>query len=219
MNGATRRRGLMSKDDEAYVVNSTDSPQLMERIYNNGWCASVDGITAKEAALVTNTQLSSKWGRTNENVSLLQMTEPFDGFKYFTGITTLPLGLFRKTRLTSLELPPTVTVLKNNVFRQIDNSNLVLKFPNITTIGTWCFYFSVVKCLDFGPNLTTLEGDRNLMITSGTIIVRAINPPTCANTSFINSGKKVYVPDESVELYNANTYWGQCDIKPLSEIE
>ena len=204
------------------AVNSTDSPQIMEMMYNLGWAANPDYMTAKEAANVTNAQFDTAFGRTTENASLFQMAEPFDGFQYFTGVTQAPYALFRSARITSVVMPDTITSTKNNFLRYYTAfQSCTITLPNVVTIGTW--NFAGLKCarLIIGEHVTSIGQFSIRETTIPEIIIQATTPPTLGalRTSAL-SGFTVYVPDNSVAAYQAADNWKLFAnaIKGMSEL-
>lgn len=133
----------------------------------------------------------------------------FEEFQYFENVSlentrtnNMYSGAFNGcTNLTKIKLNDKHTVIGNYAFRNCSSLTKIELPATVTTIRDAVFWNTT--------NLTT-------------IICRATTPPTLTSSDTgIGTGKSVYVPDESLELYstaeNWNTLYEQGIIKPLSE--
>lgn len=226
MNGLIRRRGMMGGKKEEYAVTAKESPQLMAMLYNLGWSASPDYMTISEANSITTQQFNNAFGRSGENISLFTMSEPFDGLKYFTGVTDFGYATFREAKLTHIIMPLTITTIsKNNLFRNYKPSTkFTLEFPNIVSISG-SFSFSKTNCdIVLGSNITSINGYEfiNSQITAEfrpqILVVKASIPPTLNRGNLFATYTDLYVPDESVADYQADSAWSTfTNIYPISQ--
>ena len=88
----------------------------------------------------------------------------------------------------------------------------VIKFDGkVTTIGDWAFYNCVSLTSVTIPDSVTTIGDGAFAgcrsLTS--VYCKATTPPAGGSSMFYNnaSGRKIYVPMESVEAYKSAEYW------------
>ena len=98
-------------------------------------------------------------------------------------------------RLTSITIPNSVVSIGTEAFRNCDKLTSVTNPASVTNIGDWAFY----GC----TGLTS-------------ITCNALIPPSIKTYTF-HSGmsRPVYVPDESVEYYKQDSYWGLMQILPI----
>ena len=206
----TRRRMLSSGKEAMYAVTAADSPQLMQILYDKGIAANPSYITTKEAAKVTNEQLARL-----KSKELAGIAEPFDGFRFFKGVTELPDGLFYDAAFTTLAMPENVRHVSANAFRQL-KTKTVLKCPLVERVDAWCCYFTNSVHV-WGDKLMSIPGDYTF---AGNIhVFLGATPPVSTNTHQIYSTRAVYVPDESLEAYKSATGFSEYSnrIHPISE--
>ena len=92
------------------------------------------------------------------------------------------------SKLTSVTIPNSVTYIGNSVFSGCSSLTSITIPDSVTQIGTQAFY-----------NCTGLTK----------VYCKAITPPAGGSNMFYNnaSGRKIYVPTESVEAYKSASYW------------
>lgn len=140
-----------------------------------------------------------------------------------SGLTKLDDSALRSTKLTSISLPNTLTYIGNACFRDVTTLNEGIVIPDsVTTLGGQAFYgCNNISYIDVGTGVPTL----NSQIFYGCsglqyVIFRATTPPTLTNANvFTNTNNcLIYVPDNSVSVYQ--TSWSSLSsrIKPLSEL-
>lgn len=102
-------------------------------------------------------------------------------------VTTLGDYLFYQSKISTVDIPATVTTLGNSVYAACNNITSVTIPATVTTIGpyvfAYCYSLTSVTCL-------------------------ATTPPTLANTNAFNGTDcSIYVPAESVDAYKAANVW------------
>jgi len=204
MNGIIRRRmfGVEDKNKYAFTAEATKytpaNPKVMEVLYAAGLCASPDYMTIKEASTIKNSDLRLNTWFNNANVN-----EPFDGFMYFTSVTTVPMtGGY--SGITHIIFPPSITRIEGDAFRHSSLRGTVVIPESVTYIGVRAFY-------QISNALTNL-----VLVFNGTVPCSIGAETTFSPTSGPGA---LYVPDEAIEDYKeAWTYQSIIDrIKPLSE--
>lgn len=76
--------------------------------------------------------------------------------------------------------------------------------PQLVTQDGWAFRDKYFQLLDVGEKCTKLNVG---YAKPSNLVCRAITPPTLANSFTSTSIGSIYVPEESVELYQATGYW------------
>ena len=113
---------------------------IVTALYNAGLCANPGYITKEEAALVTADDLQPG---TSISTSIFSpqhsQTKSFNGFKYFTGITTLKDYTFYGCYFTSIALPSTITSLGNSCFSTCIALESIEIPEGVTSLEQNCF--------------------------------------------------------------------------------
>lgn len=139
------------------VIITTESNPVMMSVCNNGWpeiFTNPNAITKLQAAMVT---------EIDDQFQNIQETK-FNEFKYFTGVTYLPVSCFENSRLTEITIPTSVTGMGEAVFSMCrrlnkisfgDNENTI---PNVDVIKEKTFYrCEELKKLRLPNTVTTIE--------------------------------------------------------------
>ena len=113
-------------------------------------------------------------------------------------VTTIGTGAFESCGLTNIKFGKRLTTIGNSAFKGCLNLASVTIPKNITKIGSDAFY----NC-------------RNLV----SVTIENPIPPSVGGSTFgLNrSGRKIYVPSESVNLYKSSFIWSNyaSDIEPI----
>lgn len=123
---------VVKKDTSAEAIVFADSnvkEKLVVAFDTNG-----DGeLSYGEAAAVTDgAKLKSAFGDSASYTS-------FDEFQYFTGITTLPNGMFQNWILESIVMPSSITTMGRDTFKECAKLNNVILPKSLSFIPFFCF--------------------------------------------------------------------------------
>lgn len=115
------------------------------------------------------------------------------------------------TGLTSITIPDGVTTIGNNGFYNCTGLTSVTIPDSVTSIRDYAFsYCNGLTSVTIGSGTTTIGSyafQNSTNLTSVTVL--ATTPPTLGYTVFATnvSGRKIYVPAESVEAYKTTGRW------------
>ena len=127
-------------------------------------------------------------------------------------VTTIGYSAFSDcSSLTSITIPGSVTTIGDWAFGSCSSLTSVTIPDSVTTIGYAAFaYCDSLTSVTIGDSVTTIGGAalyecRNLT----SVYCKAITPPAGNSDMFYSnaSGRKIYVPMESVEAYKSAEYW------------
>lgn len=189
---------------EKLLANVAKKPKFVhfedkgvEEICLNAFDKDKDGrLSIEEAASVKNILVIREALRKNASNS-------FDEFKYFTGVKALGVSCFGECKLTAITLPYGIKEISQYCFSNNKLSRLVIP-ETCTTVWGGILAFNPVDC---------------------DIIFQSPTPPTTRNQflSHAPRGVKltVYVPEESVEAYRAQSgFVGyEKQVRPMSELK
>ena len=120
-------------------------------------------------------------------------------------------AFYNQTHLTSISLPKYTTTIGNSVFQGCSNLASITIPDSVTTIGASAFYDCTSLTSITIPHKASSIGTAAFNRCNNLISVycKATTPPEGANQMFyINaSGRKIYVPRNSVEAYKAASGW------------
>ena len=115
------------------------------------------------------------------------------------------------TSLTSVNIPDSVTTIGEAAFRDCTSLTSITIPDSVTTIGNYAFNgCSSLTSVTIGDSVTTI-GDYAFCdcysLTS--VYCKAVTPPAGGYEMFSSnaSGRKIYVPTESVEAYKSASGW------------
>ena len=191
------------------------------------WDTNNDGeLSYAEAAAVTNIGTVFR-----ENTNIIAFTE----LKYFTGIVEIPGSAFYKcTALWKIKIPDGVTSIGGEAFYYCSSLTSVTIGNSITSIGERAFYYcSSLTSVTIGNSVTSIrerafEDCRSLTsVTIGnsvtsigeyafsfcrsltSVYCKPTTPPTGSKYMFSDnaSGRKIYVPSDSVDAYKSADGW------------
>lgn len=137
-------------------------------------------------------------------------------------ITSLGIRVFEKClSAISLRLSESLTLIPSYAFSECSKLSYV-KIPNtVTRIADFSFNACAkLKQIDIGVGVTTI----NAMAFAGCAAVEiircyAVNPPTATTNVFngvVLTNIKLYVPDDSVNVYKTHSYWSYFNVLPMS---
>ena len=113
--------------------------------------------------------------------------------------------------LTSVTIPDSVTTIGDYAFSECSSLTSVTIPDNVTTIGGCAFYrCDSLTSVTIGNSVTTIGGGVFYWCESLTsVYCKATTPPAGGSSMFsVNaSGRKIYVPMESVEAYKSAQGW------------
>lgn len=188
---------------EKLLANMAKKPKFVhfedkgvEEICLNAFDKDKDGrLSIEEAASVNSILVISEYLKKKTSNS-------FDEFKYFTGVKSLGVSYFGECNLTAITLP-----------------------YGIKKIRQYCFYKNKLSRLVIPETCIEVEGnvlERNTVDCD--IIFLSPTPPKTINIFLMNRYTRVkltvYVPDESVEAYRAQSgFVGyENQVRPMSEL-
>lgn len=143
-------------------------------------------------------------------------------------VTSISGSAFYQSKKVTHVYAPNVVTLGSNAFRTCPMSKIV-EFPKLTTTSTYAFQDCVnIEYLDIGKTTTigtyTFYNCKNL---TALVLRRSDKPVTLSAPSNAFTGTPikdgtgyVYVPDDLVDDYKANSNWSTFaeQIKPMSEL-
>ena len=130
------------------------------------------------------------------------------------GVTTIGEGAFCLCRsLTSVTIPDGVTTIGDSTFAACDSLTSITIPDSVTTIGEWAFCScSSLSSITIPDSVTSIGGYAFYDCRSLTsVYCKAVTPPAGGSDMFYSnaSGRKIYVPMESVDAYRMASGWGE----------
>ena len=136
-----------------------------------------DGITQAQCAAVSSIGTTFR-----QNATIVKFSE----LELFIGLTELYMAFQACTNLELIKLPPTITQLRSNSFRQASKLAELTLPAALTTVDNYAIYQ-----MDALRSLTCL----------------ATTPPTVSSNNGIPSACQIYVPASVVNSYKSYTWW------------
>ena len=113
--------------------------------------------------------------------------------------------------LTSVTIPDSVTTIGFHAFCGCSSLTSVTIPDSVTTIGGGAFKIcSSLTSVTIGDSVTRIVQDAFAYCGSLTsVYCKAVTPPSGGSYMFYDnaSGRKIYVPMESVDAYRSASYW------------
>ncbi len=126
------------------------------------------------------------------------------------------------SRITSFEIPDNIIDIGNSAFNGCYSLVSLILYNNLTSIGNWAFY-NCRSLIELSiPKSVTYIGEGAFTGCYGLerIICAIPEPLTIDSTAFktVNPSIPLYVPEESVELYQNAEYWKEfTNIKAIGD--
>ena len=123
------------------------------------------------------------------------------------------LNSFAPAGLTEYTIPDCVTTIGNSAFISCTSLTSITIPDNVTTIGDFAFSdCSSLTSVTIPDSVTTIGWNAFGYCSSLTsVYCKATTPPAGGSSMFYKnaSGRKIYVPMESVEAYKSAKYWSE----------
>lgn len=230
MIGVNRRR-VMGGGAEEIIMTSASNPEVLAVCYAQGWCASPDYMTKREAEAVTDIGTAFQ-----SNTSITH----FEELQYFSATTSLVANAFNGcTALSSLVLPTSVTSLGSTCFVNCPFEELDLS--SITSVGGYCFnavgltypwlpsitrtgtssgssaaFYQCMHIVGIRLDSITYLGSLVNGSSARYLVVTTTSVPVGANPS--RWPATIYVMDELIASYQAAANWSTRTIKGISQL-
>ena len=141
------------------------------------------------------------------------------------GVTTISAAAFFKCHsLKEVSLPESVTMVGHSLFAYCEKLETINLPSTITEIPMAQFFnCKALRSITIPAKVTSI-GMTAFFGCNGlkAITCLATTPPTADSTAFLTVITKMitlYVPDESVDLYNADPVWKDFNVQPISAAE
>lgn len=178
-------------------------------------CKSLESITFEENSHLTSIG-DFALGRSYSNIIPL-----YESIEIPSSVTHIGKYVFQNcTNLKNVTFEDNSQLVSigDNAFSACGNLSLIDFGENsqLDSIGQQAFYMSGLKCIEIPASVTYIG--KNVFEYSGLriIVCHAVTPPD-ANNAFSNSSlSDIYVPAESVELYNNEYPWNIYKINDIS---
>ena len=129
-------------------------------------------------------------------------------------VTMIGVYTFSKcSSLTSVTIPDSVTMIEGHAFHYCTSLASVTIPDSVTKIGDYAFYnCRSLTSVTIGDSVTTIGEEAFYYCKSLTsVYCKAATPPALKSKVFDynGSGRKIYVPTESVDAYKSAEYWSE----------
>ena len=166
------------------------------------YCSSLTSVTIGDSVMLIGYEAFSNCD------SLTSVTIP-------DSVTKIGYGAFSYCdSLTSVNIPDSVTTIGDHAFDSCDSLTSVNIPDSVTTIGYGAFYgCDNLTSVTIGDSVTSIGGSAFKDCTSLTsVYCKATTPPSFRHFyvfDYNGSGRKIYVPTESVDAYKSAEYWSE----------
>ena len=130
-------------------------------------------------------------------------------------VTTIGNYAFKYcSSLTSVTIPDSVTSIENAAFSHCSSLTSVTILDSVTTIGDYAFHYcSSLTSVTIPDSVTSIRaGAFSDCLSLTSVYCKPTTPPTVGYNNIFNynaSGRKIYVPRNSVETYKTAVYWSE----------
>lgn len=219
------------EDNNEVHYNPYIPPFFCKLTLNNGNVIELEGSGELTSAMVSDTYKS-----TLVSVESGELCTSIGDYAFFdcSGLTSVTIGsgatsigdsvFYGCSNLTSLIIPNTVTSIGAHNFQDCNSLSSINIPDSVTSIDEYAFaYCDGLTSVTIGNGITSI-GSYAFQNCSGltSVTLEATTPPTLgSNPFFANaSGRKIYVPAESVDAYKAASRWSSyaSAIQPIPTI-
>ena len=190
-------------------------------VYKSAWSSYKDSIytNGRNCPETTTIEYTTKDGNIVTTKNMPVVSNIYDngvGTLVIGGIITeIPYYAFNScTNLTSVNIPDSVTTIGNYAFGWCTSLTSVNIPDSVTTIGYGAFTDSnSMTSVNIPDSVTSIGEDAFRSCTSLTsVYCKATTPPALGNVNVFDnngSGRKIYVPAESLDAYKSATRWSE----------
>ena len=187
------------------------------------YCSSLTSVTIGDSVTtIGRSAFSDCNSLTSVNIGDSVTSIGDDAFAYCASLTSVNIpdsvtsignsAFWYCSRLTSVNIPDSVTTIGERTFYNCDGFTSVTIPDSVTTIGKEAFeYCSSLTSVTIGGSVTSIGNSAFEYCSSLTsVYCKATTPPALGGTWVFDSngsGRKIYVPTESVSAYKSATNW------------
>ena len=213
-----------------YACSSLTSITIPEGVVSIGdaafsGCSSLTSITIPEGVVsIGNVAFSLCSSLTSITIPDSVTTIGNHAFEYCSSLTSVNIpdsvttigdsAFSNCSSLTSVNIPDSVTTIERYAFFWCDSLTSVTIPDSVTTIGNSAFAgCDRLTSVTIGDSVTTIGKEAFLECFSlENVYCKATTPPALGGTyvfDYNGSGRKIYVPTESVDAYKSAEYWSE----------
>ena len=157
LSKSTSGASLFTINKSVEVVNpnvaETDA-EVCRLLFEKGLCANQTFVAKSEAAIITSADIKGVF-RANKEI------KSFNGFKYFTAVTSIPDECFWQcSNMQSIVLPTSIISIGQNALSQCKALRSLIIPDSVTTLGNACFLSSsALHSLVIPQSITTIPAN------------------------------------------------------------